>query len=235
MAPLLRCKCTVHGCGPNGRVVTPKTLKRHELDEQASSAQLLYAQAQTLADAAISSQIEDISAHLAASTLSDQVSGSATTPGGRLWGKPSPSSPNIYSVDQKPPPDPTTPPRPRRSLNRDPEKEALSYLNDLGAAVDIFHSRLISAIHSLEEPSSAMKSIVFPLDIFQEGLATFSDQLDQITLKKHSVLERKRPISQRLTESQERLESAKVAWFSKLEVINEAIRRAPGIPFQTGS
>ncbi|KAF5327761.1 hypothetical protein D9619_004081 [Psilocybe cf. subviscida] len=236
MASSVRCKCTVHGCrdsGPNGRVVTPKILKRHELDERSSSARSLYAEAQKLADDTISSQIDDISAHLAASTLSDQVSGSATTPGGRLWGK-SPSSPNVFSVDQKPPPVPITPPRrPRQSLNRNPEKEALSYLNDLGPAVEAFYSRLISAIQSLEEPSSTTKSIVFPLDIFQEGLATFFDQLDLITLKRPSVLERKRPISQQLAESQEHLNFAKLAWISKWEGINEAMQRAPGIPFQT--
>lgn len=236
MAPHIRCKCTIHGCGdsgPEGRLLASKIVKRHQLDERSSSARALYAEAQRLADDAITSQIEDITAHLAASTLSDQVSGSPTTPGGRLWGRS--SSEDTFSAGRTSSLEPSIPDRPRRSFNRDPEKEALSYLNHLNAAVEVFSSRLTTAIHSLDEPSTIMKSTVFPLDTLQETLASFYDQLDHITLKKPAVLERKLAISEHLTQLGERLSSTKSAWLSKLEEVNKAIRTSPGIPFQTGS
>lgn len=236
MVSHLRCKCTIHGCGdsgPEGRLLASKIVKRHELDERSSSVRTLYAEARSLADDAVASQIEDITAHLAASTLSDQVSGSSTSPGGRLWGKPSPE--NVSSTRQTSSLDSTIPHRPRRSFNRDPEKEALSHLNHLGAAVEVFSGRVSMAIQSLDEPSITMKSMVFPLDTYQETLATFYDQLDHITLQKPVVLERKRSILEQLTKLQECLSSARSSWLSKLEEVNKTIRNAPGIPFHTGS
>lgn len=227
------CKCTIHGCrdfGPEGRPLTLRIIQRHQVDERASSAHRLYAKAQITADEAIESQLEDISAHLAANTLSDRVSGPTSAPGGRLWGKPSSAS----ADRQGPAADLVTFRHSRPPFRRDAEAEALSFLDELNISITSFSTDLDFAIQSLQEPSEKTRSTVFPLEIFQEKLHVFQDQLSLITIKRQMVSNRKDCISQQLRPLQERLNSAKSAWLTKVALIDESIRAAPGVPFETG-
>ncbi|KAJ3495312.1 hypothetical protein NLJ89_g10645 [Agrocybe chaxingu] len=64
------------------------------LEEQAIALEI----AQREADEAIEEQVAQISAHLAAQTLSDHVSGPSENPGGRLWGNDPPNPKDVSDL-----------------------------------------------------------------------------------------------------------------------------------------
>jgi hypothetical protein len=88
------CFCAAYGCcssggkdplshKPFGRKVDGRTFKAHTLaDKQAA-----FRAAEENAEAVLTAQIEEITAHLSASVLADKVSGPSSIPGGRLWSR----------------------------------------------------------------------------------------------------------------------------------------------------
>lgn len=241
--PDLFCKCTVNRCSDytgGGRTLCAKTYKKHQLDERSANISTLYNQAQELSEKALRTQIEDVSAQLSASTLSDEVSGSSDIPGGRLWGKepsskdhreptPDRSSSMIQpSLPRKSTPQCSTPPR------RDQEDLVLEHLRDLDQAAETLLKKIASDVLSMKFPSAKNATTVFPLEAHFEALARFSDQLGMVSLKSLEVMNQLKSIEVKLEKSLAHLNNAKTAWGSKLKRLDAEKQSRGGVPFSTG-
>ncbi|KAF5328352.1 hypothetical protein D9619_013346 [Psilocybe cf. subviscida] len=235
------CKCTVHHCSDyvgGGRTLSRNVFNRHQLDERSSSATLLFQQAERVSADALKAQMEDLSAHLAASTLSDQVSGPSNIPGGRLWGKeslandcyestPRPASPGLkLSTSGKSSRRHT--PRPR-----DQEQEVLQHLRDVDEALDISSKEIASDILSVVPPSLKTVSTVFPLEVYFEALARLSDQLSMVSFKSAEVNIRLKCAKEKLDQSLKLLTDAKDAWLTRLGEIEDEKQSRGGVPYST--
>jgi hypothetical protein len=88
------CFCVTHGCysscgkdpisdKPLGRNVDGRTFKAHTLADR----QAAFRAAEENTEAVLTAQIEEITAHLSASVLADNVSGPSLVPGGPLWSR----------------------------------------------------------------------------------------------------------------------------------------------------
>lgn len=71
-----------------------RTHKAHATNDQAAA----IAEAEKLAQDAIDDEVQRIAHHLSATTLADRVSGSSTTPGGRLWSADDPDIEEIAAL-----------------------------------------------------------------------------------------------------------------------------------------
>lgn len=237
------CQCTVHHCSDyvgGGRTLSRNVFNRHQLDERSASATLLQQAGKVSADA-LKSQIEDLSAHLAASTLSDQVSGPSNIPGGRLWGTESLTD-DCYEPTPHPLPPSPMPSTTRKSSSRrhtppprDQAQEVLQHLRDVDEALDILSKEIASDILSAELPSLEMANTVFPFDVHFEALAHLSDQLGMISFKNDEVTTRMKTAKEKLDRSSKRLTDAKDAWLTRIEQLNRAKRLRGGVSFSTGS
>jgi hypothetical protein len=77
-----KCYCQSSGCAvAGGREVTKRIYDSHARDDRSSRAR----NAQAASQNALQEKAEAISSYIAAMTLSDQVSGTSSRPGGRLW------------------------------------------------------------------------------------------------------------------------------------------------------
>lgn len=258
------CFCTSHGCcafgdinpatgKPSGRSLTSQTLKKHSLDDQVASVNL--DRAQYRAQQVLDTQIAEISAHLAASTLSDEVSGPSKVPGGRMWGSDithMEHSQHSTSVESQHPEDPLSTsstrssPKPLTSNVRKsrppgqgiparvPEREVLSCLKDIDTSVESFLREAASNLDSLTLPSKAAPT-VSPLQSLVDKSSYLRDRLDAVSWKSQTVRETKESISKKLRDVDQRLESAQSAWSARLSRIKETKTPSHGLPFDTST
>jgi hypothetical protein len=215
------CFCAAYGCcssggkdplshKPFGRKVDGRTFKAHTLaDKQAA-----FRAAEENAEAVLTAQIEEITAHLSASVLADKVSGPSSIPGGRLWsrnGSEVHESNNEFSSSIKqtggPSLSPLSPSRSPRSnwsssqslptsshsprqtgTRRSQEVELIACLSELEQEVNTLRERALEELTRLGRPSSSGPPILFPLSELLQYSRHLKEELEMVTFKGPAVL-----------------------------------------------
>jgi hypothetical protein len=244
------CFCVTHGFYSSGgkdpishkslgRNVDGRTYKAHTLaDKQAA-----FRAAEENAELALTTQIEEITAHLSANVLADNVSGPSLVPGGPLWsrngsedhqtnddfsssikqtGGPSfPSSrspPSRWSSSQSPPTSSHSTPL-RTGGRRSQEVELIACLSELEQEVNSLRERALEGLTRLGRPSSSGPPTLFPLSELLQSSRSLKDELETVTFKGPAVLELKTSISSKLQKIDAKLIAAKKDWNQKLSDI----------------
>lgn len=248
------CFCFTHGCysfggknpisaKPLGRNVDGRTYKAHTVaDKQAA-----FRAAEENTEALLTAQIEEITAHLSASVLADNVSGPSLVPGGPLWtrnnsedlqsdndfptsmkqtgGPSSPSSMTHYSPPTRssfPSESLTTssnsPPR-QTSSRRSREAELIVCLYELEQEVNTLRDRALEGIARLGCPSSSGPPTLFPLSELLQSSRSLKDELEIVMFKGPAVIELKTSVSSKLQKINAKLIAAKKDWNQKLSDI----------------
>ncbi|KAF5318598.1 hypothetical protein D9619_010825 [Psilocybe cf. subviscida] len=213
------CACTVHQCSEypgGGRTLSRNVFNRHQMDEWSS---LLFQHTGKVSADTLKAQIEDLSAHLAASTLSDEVSGPPNIP--------------VCLTNQYPDIEVLSPQH--NPLPRDQEREVLQHLQDVDESLDISTKEIMSDILSMEPPSLKMTSTVFPLEVHFEVLARLSNQLSMVSFNSAEVITRLQYAKGKLNQLLKCLTDAKDAWLTRLREIEDEKQLRGGVPFSTGS
>jgi hypothetical protein len=182
------CFCVAHGCyssggkdpisdKPLGRNVDGRTYKAHTVADR----QAAFHAAEENTEAVLAAQIEEITAHLSASVLADNVSGPSLVPGGPLWSRNSSDHPsdNDFPTSSKQTGGPSSSPSsmthhspPSRSSSpqglptsshsprqigsrRSREAELIACLSELEQEVDTLRERALEGLARLGRPSSS--------------------------------------------------------------------------------
>jgi hypothetical protein len=263
------CFCVSHGCSsaggidpisrkPKGKNVDSRALKAHLVaDRQAA----LHAAEQNT-EAAIDTQIEEITVYLSASVLADEVSSPSQSPGSSLWSRydnledhlPQDKADKHIATPQKtqlatllpaahkshpgsrPGSRPTSlhsPPR-QAGSRRSREDEILASLANIEVEVDALNHEASNNLARLGEPSPSGPPSSFPLaDLFLLS-NDLKSRLEIITFKGTAVLELKGSIFLKLQNIDHKLMIAKRAWNEKLANIRATKIPVYGLPFDTG-
>ena len=256
------CFCVSSGCSTAGgadsifhkalgKLVDPRTLKAHANADRKAA----FHAAQQNTEAAIDSQIEEITAYLSASVLADEVLGPLQNPGGSLWSRLDSSM--EYPPQDKPvvppkasksafneisPPTPEAPPGPTPSHSpprqagsrRSREAEVLACLADIEAEVDIFSRQVLNRLAHLGQPSPSGPPMPFPHADLLPSSKEFKSRLDAITLKTPAVLELKDSVLRKLQLIESKVTTAKKGWKEELANIKAANTPEYGLPHETG-
>lgn len=257
------CFCVSSGCSttggtdpisrkPLGKLVDPRTLKAHANTDRKA----VFHAAQQNTEAALDTQIEEITAYLSASVLADEVSGPSHNPGGSLWSrldssteyppqdKPKPVVPpkasklafNQTSPPTPAPPGPTpshSPPR-QASSRRSREADVLACLADIEAEVDIFNHQVLNRLAHLGQPSPSGPPTPFPHADLLPSSKEFKSRLDTITLKTPAVFELKDSVLRKLHLIESKVTTAKRGWKQELSDIKAMNTPEYGLPHKTG-
>ena len=265
------CFCVTHGCcasggkdpisaKPLGRNVDGRTYKAHTVADR----QAAFHAAEENTEALLTAQIEEITAHLSASVLADNVSGPSLVPGGPLWSRnhsedrqsdndfPTSmkqtfgSSSSPLSVTHHSPPSrssfpsqglttsPHSPPR-QTGSRRSRETELIACLSELEQEVNTLRDRALEGIARLGHPSSSGPPTLFPLSELLQSSRSLKDEIETVTFKGPAVLELKTSISSKLQKIDAKLVAAKKDWNQKLSDIKAM--KTPiheGVPCETG-
>lgn len=238
---------------PKGKNVDARTFKAHSVaDRQAA----LHAAEQNT-EATIDAQIEEITAHLSACVLADEVSGPSQSPGGSCWSRcdafedcppqdrpiatpkrahPQLSTPLPAARNSYPGSHPTSlhsPPR-QAGSRRSRESEIITSLAVIEVEVGALYNEALNSLSHLGKPSSYGPPSSFPLaDLFLLS-NDLKSRLEIITFKGHSVLELKRSILLKLQDIDRKLMIAKRVWNEELANIRAAKTPVYGLPCETG-
>ena len=262
------CFCVSHNCcssggkdsvtqKPLGRNVDGRKYKSHTLaDKQAA-----FRAAEENSEAVLTAQIEEITAHLAASVLADNVSGPSVVPG-PLWSRNGSQSNDDFSTssikqtdgpsESSSPSSTTHCPSSRQSSIQGPftpshspprqtggrrfqEVQLITFLCELEQRVDTFHERALEGLTHLGRPLSSSPPTLFPLSELLHSSRSLKDELETVTFKGPAVLELKTSISSKLQKIHTKLVAAKKDWNQKLSDIKAM--KTPiheGVPCETG-
>ena len=252
------CFCVSHGCSsarsmdpishqPRGKNVNTCTYKAHSVTDR--QAALRAAEQNT--EAAIDTQIKEISTYLSACVLTDEVSGPLQSPGSSLWLrcdtfqlKDKPIATPERAHPQLSTPLPSTHPGSRRtSLHSPPrqagsrhsqESEILTSLAVIEVEVGTLYHEALNSLDHIGKPSSSGPPSSFPLaDLFllSEDLKS---RLEIITFKGPAVLELKNLIFLKLQNIHHKLKIAKKVWNEELANIRAMKTLIYGLPCETG-
>ena len=202
--------------------------RQHALEDKKAT----YSKAQEDADATVEAQIQEITTHLSAHTLADNVSGPSREPGGSLWFRetgdidphtlsnnpphpsvtPDQTQPNHQHPPSCPSPSPFPPthsPPKKPGSNRLREQEIILSLSELESDVQKLFNEVQKGLAGLGRLSPGGPPHPFPLLSFFQMSGKFMLELDTITLKKPAVLAMKDSISRKLQQIDHTLQSAK--------------------------
>jgi hypothetical protein len=245
------CLCITHGCcssggkdpishKPLGRNVDGRTYKAHTLADR----QAAFRAAEENAEAVLTAQVEEITAHLSASVLADNVSGPSPVPGGPLWsrngsedrqsnneisssikqtGGPSSPSSTIHSPlcgwgSSQSRPISSHSPR-QTGARRSHEVELIACLSELEQELNTLRERALEGLARLGRPSSSGPPTLFPLSELLQSSRSLKEELETVTFKSPAVLEVKTSISSKLQKIDAKLIAAKKDWNQKLSDI----------------
>ncbi|KAF8806867.1 hypothetical protein BYT27DRAFT_7101021 [Phlegmacium glaucopus] len=265
------CVCVTHGCyfsggkdpisdKPLGRNVDGCTYKAHTVADR----QAAFHAAEENTEAVLAAQIKEITAHLSASVLADNVSGPSLVPGGPLWSRNSsedhqsdndfptlkqtggPSSSPLSMTHHSPPSRsssssqslPTSLHSPSRQTGsrRSPEAELIACLSELEQEVDTLRERALEGLARLGCPSSSGPPTSFPLSQLLQSSRSLKDKIETVMFKGPAVHDLKTLISSKLQEIPAKLVAAKKDWNQKLSDIKTM--KTPiheGVPCETGT
>lgn len=262
------CFCVTYGCCSSGgkdsishksfgRNVDGRTYKVHTLADKRAA----FHAAEENTEAVLTAQIEEITAHLSASVLADNVSGPSSLPGGPLWsrnGSGDFQSTNDFSSSIKQtggsslsPSSPSRSPRSHRSSSqslptsshpprqtgsrRSQEAELIACLSELEQEVNTLRERALEKLTRLCRPSSSGPPTLFPLSELLQSSRRLKEELEMVTFKGPAVLELKTSISSKLQKIEAKLVAAKKDWNQKLSDIK--VMKTPiheGVSCDTG-
>jgi hypothetical protein len=255
------CFCVTRGCystggkhpvthKPLGRNVDGRTYKAHTLSDK----QAAFRAAEENSEAVLTAQIDEITAHLSASVLADNVSGPSLAPG-PLWSRNGSRSNNDLSSSirqtdgpssspssmthppsssfQSPPTPSHSPPR-QTGGRRFREVELIAFLSELEQRVDILCERALEGLARLGRPLSSGAPTLFPLLELLQSSRSLKDELDTVTFKGPAVFDLKTSISSKLQKIHTKLVAAKKDWNQKLSDIKAMKTPTHGLPCETG-
>ena len=196
------CCCQSSGCAAaGGREVTKSIYDRHLRLER--STQVLSAQATRRN--ALQEQEEALTSYLTTLTLSDQVSGMTTLPGGRLWSKsPSHEDPTKNILSQ--------PTFSRRELI----EQDLKRIRDLEESLGAVQSEAALKLSSVGSPLE--RTAPFPLTALIVAAQDILDQLHHIKQRVPSVQQSKAPIVLQTQELLASLRRSRSQWLDQATV-----------------
>jgi len=260
------CFCVTRGCYANGgkdpishkplgRNVDGRTYKAHTVaDRQAD-----FRAAELNTEAVLTAQIEEITAHLSASVLADNVSGPSLVPGGPLWSRnsskdhqsnsdsPSSSSikktvssmthhsPSSHSIlSSQSPPISSHSPLHQTGSRRSREAELITRLSELEKEADTLRERALEGFTHLGHPLSFGPPSPFPLSGLLQSSKSLKEELEMVTFKGAAVLDLKTSISSKLQKIDAKLVAAKKDWDQKLFNIKAMKTPIHGVPCETG-
>jgi hypothetical protein len=195
---MTKCFCITSGCRDREGVdVDHRTFKLHSVKDKAQLAQ----KASEAANHAVEEEINVIASHLASHTLADKVSGSPSTPAGRLWFK--------WTSEELPEPvDITATYSPSR---RELLQNLLSQLGKLESSMKVLHKKVALELQTSDSPSF-LNSPTFPLNHLHLERLRLEAELEKIKSKAASITAFKESIKQELLLISETLCSAKMKW-----------------------
>ena len=208
------CYCQSSGCAAaGGREVTKRLYDCHARLER--STQVLNAQAASRNT--LQEQEDALASYLTTLTLSDQVSGTTSHPGGRLWSK---------SLS---PEDPTenTPSQPTFS-RRELIEHSLKRIRDLKRSLGAVQSEATSKLPSVGSPLE--RTAPFPLTALIAAAQDILDQLHRIKQRVPSVQESKAPIVFQTQELLANLRQSQRQWLDQAMV--SPIEIIPDSPYE---
>jgi hypothetical protein len=229
---------------PKGLSISARLHEKHALEDKI----LAVKEANDRAEAAVNSQIEEITAHLSTSTLADRVSGPFSNFGGRLWSRADgdeaifPSSDSANSSKSRSFPNrpehksgtqsqssPLSPP-----THRSRQDEILSCLSNLQSEVKEFVDDVSLRLDSLAPFSPIEPPSPFPLFDCLDTLDSLQHRLATVTFKGPQSLALKANIFTCLTSTEASLHLAKRQWDN--DVATACLKRTPtyGVFYDTG-
>jgi hypothetical protein len=252
------CYCISGGCReqggidplsgkPKGLSISARLHEKHALEDRI----LAVKEAENRAQAAVDSQLEEITTYLSTSTLADRVSGSSSILGGRLWSRadddeaifPIRDSRNS-SKSRSPPNRPehtygTRSPQSQRSprsppTHRSRRDEILSCLADLESEVKEVVDNVSLRLDSLVPFSPIGPPSPFPLLDCLETLDSLQHRLETVTFEGPQSLAFKANISTHLASTEAKLHLAKRQWDN--DVSTARMKQTPtyGVFYDTG-
>ncbi|KJA24977.1 hypothetical protein HYPSUDRAFT_200219 [Hypholoma sublateritium FD-334 SS-4] len=185
--------------------------------------------------------IEQLSAKIVSTTLTDQMSGrSASTPGGRLWGhyftdteSPLPSSPFGSHDPKQPVSRNVSPPHLQAAPCRSQEEELLRCLSILKTDVSHFVNEVELGVGQAHRPSSKGPPAPFPLQALVEKSGSLQVRLDAITFKSPPVKQCKEATAGKLAQAVSFLEAFQDSWHARLSKNQKEKTSLKGVPFDT--
>lgn len=209
-----KCYCHLGGCAASGgREISKCIYDSHTRTE--CSARIVNAQA--AGHDPLQEQEEAITSHLAAMTLSDQVSGASPHPGGRLWSKS--SSPQDLTENT---------PSPPTFSHRERIDQNLKRIRDLEISLDVVRSEATSKLVSVGSPLE--RTSPFPLRPLIVATRDILDQLDHIKQKVPSVQESKKSVVSQTQELLEKLKESQRRWLDQAKIC--PIEIVPDSPYE---
>ncbi|KAK0436316.1 uncharacterized protein EV420DRAFT_1652615 [Desarmillaria tabescens] len=132
------CKCNAYGCinFDDGVILDNETARQHAIDDN-------YQYASQIRDAALEATIEDVTAYLASTTLSDMPFQTSQSPGGRAWARSYPKSEDQRGALGDEVPAPFLPP-PRYTVSDQLRKQRIQVHLDHLCAIEQSLTRLIT-------------------------------------------------------------------------------------------
>ncbi|KAF8801720.1 hypothetical protein BYT27DRAFT_7114249 [Phlegmacium glaucopus] len=245
------CFCVAHGCyssggkdpisdKPLGRNVDGRTYKAHTVADR----QAAFHAAEENTEAVLATQIEEITAHLSASVLADNVSGPSLVPGGPLWSRNSSDHPsdNDFPTSLKQTGGPSS--SPSSMTHHSPpsrlKAELIACLSELEQEVDTLHERALEGLAHLGCPSSSGPPTLFPLSELLQSPRSLKDKIETVTFKGPAVHDLKTSVSSKLQKINAKLVAAKKDWNQKLSdiramktPIHEGVTCETGTVFKT--
>jgi hypothetical protein len=253
--PMPLCFCIPGGCRarggidplsgkPNGLNIGACLLKKHTLEDKLRTVQ----EAENRAQAAVDSQLEEITAYLSATTLADRVSGPSSSSGGRLWSRvdgdeaifPSHKPGNLsgsrtcrnrpeYNPGARSPQVPRSP-----SILRSRRDEIVSFLTDLQSEVEEFVIDVSSRLDNLAPPLLKEPPSPFLLHDCLDTLDCLKYRLSSITFNGPQSHSLKANISGHLDLAEAKLLGARCQWDN--DVATNCMKQTPtyGVFYDTG-
>ena len=244
---------------PRGKAVSTRMLKAHTVaDRQAA---FHAAEQNTMATFEI--QIEEVTAYLSATVLTDEVSGPSLTPGGSLWSrldnyesippqdKPTPapkqacpqpsmlpasygSHPSSHPRVPSPSLTPLHSLSPQAGSRCSREARIIASLANIEVEVDALHHEALDNLAHLGQPSSSGPPTSFPFaDLFLSS-KDLKSRLETIMFKAPAVIELKGSILRKLQYIDYKLTTAKKVWNEGLSNIKAMMTPGFGLPYETG-
>ncbi|KAF8801628.1 hypothetical protein BYT27DRAFT_7114327 [Phlegmacium glaucopus] len=245
------CFCIAAGCStaggihpvsrePLGRKVDGRTFLAHKNADRRAA--LCTALQNT--EATVDSQLEEITAHLSASVLADEVSGPPQNPGGSLWSRLDSSedySPRDKSSTSERTQTQSSIPLPAAQNShptgskRSREAAILACLTDIEVEVDSFRHEAQDHLIHLGRPPSSGPPTSFPHADLLQLSNDLKSQLETITFKTPAVLTLKDSIMRKLQNIDFKVTTAKKAWNQELSDIKAMKTPNYGLPHETGN
>jgi hypothetical protein len=254
------CFCDSHGCSsaggtdlisrkPKGKNVDTRAFKAHSVADR----QAAFRAAEKKTESTFDAEIEEITAHLSASVLADEVSGPSQSPGGSLWSrhmdfedclpqdKPIAAPKRTHSQLSTPSmaahnSHPTSSYSPARQAGsrRSRENDILASLADIEVEVDTLYHEALNSLAHLGQPSPSGPPSSFPFADLLLLSKDLKSRLETITYKGPAVLKVEDSIFLKLKNIDRKLMTAKIVWNEELANIRATKTPVYGLPCDTG-